>query len=92
MLIRGGENIYCSEVENVLIQHPAVADAALVGLAASAAGRSAGRRWCRLEPAPRSAKTSLRDFAGERLAAFKVPVQGAIVARPRCRAMRAASW
>ena len=33
MLIRGGENIYCIEVENVLIQHPAVADAALVGLA-----------------------------------------------------------
>ena len=32
MLIRGGENIYCIEVENVLIQHPAVADAALVGL------------------------------------------------------------
>ena len=33
LLIRGGENIYCIEVENVLIQHPAVADAALIGLA-----------------------------------------------------------
>ena len=32
MLIRGGENIYCIEVENVLVQHPAVADAALIGL------------------------------------------------------------
>ena len=32
MLIRGGENIYCIEVENVLYDHPAVMDAALVGI------------------------------------------------------------
>ncbi|HEV7383303.1 MAG TPA: class I adenylate-forming enzyme family protein, partial [Phenylobacterium sp.] len=32
MLIRGGENIYCVEVENVLYEHPAVMDAALVGI------------------------------------------------------------
>ena len=32
MLIRGGENIYCVEVEDVLYQHPAVMDAAVVGL------------------------------------------------------------
>ena len=51
MLIRGGENIYCIEVENVLVQHPAVADAALVGLphpllgeVPAAAGADAARR------------------------------------------------
>ena len=32
MIIRGGENIYSSEVENVLYDHPAVTDAALIGL------------------------------------------------------------
>lgn len=32
MLIRGGENIYCVEVENVLYDHPDVMDAALVGV------------------------------------------------------------
>ena len=32
MLIRGGENIYCVEVENVLYDHPAVMDAAVVGI------------------------------------------------------------
>ena len=32
MLIRGGENIYCVEVENVLYEHPAVMDAAVVGI------------------------------------------------------------
>ena len=31
MLIRGGENIYCVEVENALYEHPAVMDAAVVG-------------------------------------------------------------
>ena len=32
MIIRGGENIYSSEVENVLYDHPAVMDAALIGI------------------------------------------------------------
>ena len=32
MIIRGGENIYSIEVENVLYDHPAVIDAALVGI------------------------------------------------------------
>ena len=32
MLIRGGENIYCVEVENALHEHPSVLDAAVVGL------------------------------------------------------------
>ena len=31
MLIRGGENIYCVEVENALAAHPAVIDAAVIG-------------------------------------------------------------
>src|SRR5262245_11318590 len=32
MLIRGGENIYCVEVENALYEHPAVMDAAVIGI------------------------------------------------------------
>ena len=43
MLIRGGENIYCIEVENALYDHPAVMDAAVVGIPASHARRGAGR-------------------------------------------------
>ena len=43
MLIRGGENIYCVEVENALYDHPAVMDAAVIGIAASYAGRGTGR-------------------------------------------------
>ncbi len=32
MLIRGGENIYCVEVENILYSHPDIMDAAVIGL------------------------------------------------------------
>jgi long-chain acyl-CoA synthetase len=42
MLIRGGENIYCIEVENVLYDHPAVMDAALVGIPHKVLGEEPG--------------------------------------------------
>ncbi|MEX0768471.1 MAG: hypothetical protein WD029_08370, partial [Microthrixaceae bacterium] len=32
MIIRGGENIYCVEIENRLVEHPAIADAAIIGV------------------------------------------------------------
>lgn len=33
MIISGGENIYCAEVENVLFAHPRIAEAAIIGRA-----------------------------------------------------------
>ena len=42
MLIRGGENIYCIEVENVLYEHPAVMDAALVAIPHQTLGEEPG--------------------------------------------------
>ena len=32
MIIRGGENIYCVEIENRLVEHPDIADAAIIGV------------------------------------------------------------
>ena len=32
MLIRGGENVYCVEIENRLVEHPLIADAAVIGV------------------------------------------------------------
>jgi long-chain acyl-CoA synthetase len=73
MLIRGGENIYCIEVEAVLAQHPAVVDAALVGLAHPLLGEVPAA-LVQTRPGVEVSEAALRDFAAQRLAAFKVPV------------------
>ena len=42
MLIRGGENIYCIEVESALYDHPAIMDAAIVGIPHKVLGEEVG--------------------------------------------------
>jgi long-chain acyl-CoA synthetase len=74
MLIRGGENIYCIEVENVLYDHPAVMDAALVGIPHRTLGEEPGA-VVRLKEGATATEQELRSFVAERLAAFKVPVK-----------------
>jgi len=74
MLIRGGENIYCIEVENVLYDHPAVMDAALVGIPHKTLGEEPGA-VVTLKPGAAATEQELRAFVAERLAAFKVPVK-----------------
>ena len=72
MVIRGGENIYCIEVENILTQHPAVLDAAIVGLPHPVLGEVPGAV---VQVRGAVNEDDLRAFAAERLAAFKVPVR-----------------
>jgi long-chain acyl-CoA synthetase len=74
MLIRGGENIYCVEVENVLYEHPAVMDAALVGRPHRTLGEEPAA-VVHLKPGGHATEEELRRFVAERLAAFKTPVQ-----------------
>ena len=74
MVIRGGENIYCIEVENILNSHPAVADAALLGVAHPLLGEVPAAA-VQLRPGAELSAAALQAFAAERLAAFKVPVQ-----------------
>ena len=74
MLLRGGENIYCIEVEDVLYQHPAVMDAAVVGIAHRILGEEPGA-VVTLKPDTEASEEELRAFVAERLAAFKVPVR-----------------
>jgi long-chain acyl-CoA synthetase len=73
MLIRGGENIYCIEVENVLYDHPAVMDAAVVGIPHRTLGEEPGA-VVTLKPGAHATEDELRAHVAERLAAFKVPV------------------
>ena len=74
MLIRGGENIYCVEVENALYEHPAVMDAALVGIPHKTLGEEPGA-VVTLKPGANADEAELRAFVAARLAAFKVPVK-----------------
>jgi long-chain acyl-CoA synthetase len=74
MLIRGGENIYCIEVENVLYDHPAVMDAALVGIPHKTLGEEPAA-VVTLKPGAEASERELRAFVAERIAAFKVPVK-----------------
>ena len=74
MLIRGGENIYCVEVENVLYEHPAVMDAAIVGIPHKTLGEEPGA-VVHLKPGETATEGELRNFVRERLAGFKVPVK-----------------
>ena len=74
MLIRGGENIYCVEVENVLYDHPAVMDAALVAIPHQTLGEEPGA-VVHLKPGAHATEDELRAFVARRLAAFKVPVK-----------------
>lgn len=74
MVIRGGENIYSSEVENVLYDHPAVTDAALIGLPHRELGEEPAA-VVHLAPGTAASEAELREWVAARLARFKVPVR-----------------
>jgi long-chain acyl-CoA synthetase len=81
MVIRGGENIYCVEVENALHEHPAVMDAAVVGVAHRTLGEEPAA-VVTLRPGATATEADLRAHLGARLAAYKVPVQVRLSAEP----------
>lgn len=74
MVLRGGENIYSSEVENALYEHPAVMDAAIVGIPHRTLGEEPAA-VVHLAPGTSATEKELQDWVGQRLAAFKVPVR-----------------
>jgi fatty-acyl-CoA synthase len=72
VIISGGENISSVEVEGVLVRHPAVQEAAVVGLADSKWGE-APHAFVVLKPGAAATSDELRTFTRERLAHFKCP-------------------
>lgn len=74
MIIRGGENIYSSEVENVLYDHPAVMDAALIGLEHKMLGEEPAA-IVHLAPGKTATEAEIQQWVRERQASFKVPVK-----------------
>ena len=74
VIIRGGENIYSIEVENALYEHPAVTDAALVGVPHRTLGEEPAA-VVYLAPGAEASEAELKAFVAARLAGFKVPVR-----------------
>ncbi|MBN8841992.1 MAG: acyl--CoA ligase [Sphingomonadales bacterium] len=73
MVLRGGENIYSSEVENALYEHPAVTDCAIIGIPHRTLGEEPAA-VVHLAPGMSATEAELQDWVRARLAAFKVPV------------------
>lgn len=69
---RGGESIYCIEVENVLHQHPAVLEAAVVGIPDDIYGERV-KAVVACKPGRETSEDELREFCRSHLARFKVP-------------------
>jgi fatty-acyl-CoA synthase len=72
MIISGGENIYAAEVEAVFREHPAVVDAALIGMPDEKWGE-VGLMIVLLAQGKIATEDELKVFCGERLARYKVP-------------------
>jgi len=72
VIISGGENISSVEVEAALLHHPAVLEAAVVGLPDERWGE-APHAFIVKRPGVTATEDELREFARSRLAHFKVP-------------------
>jgi acyl-CoA synthetase (AMP-forming)/AMP-acid ligase II len=81
VIIRGGENIYSIEVENVLYEHPAVIDAALIALPHKTLGEEPAA-VVQLAPGSEASEEELKAWVRERLAVFKTPVRIAFLDAP----------
>lgn len=74
IIIRGGENISCQEVEAAIYEHPAVAECAVFGLADERLGEVVGA-VIHCHPGQSVEVGALNEFLGTRLAAFKIPLR-----------------
>lgn len=72
LIIRGGENVYPAEIEGVLIEHPDVADAMVLGIPHDDLGQEVAAVIV-LQSGAEPTEEELRAYVAERLAYFKVP-------------------
>jgi long-chain acyl-CoA synthetase len=74
LIIRGGFNIYPREIEEVLYEHPAIREAAVVGIPHESLGEEVGAAVA-LKPGVSATAEDVQRFVKERVAAYKYPRQ-----------------
>lgn len=72
MIVSGGENVYPGEVEEALVQHPGILDAAVVGVDDEEFGQRL-RAYLVLRPGTTLTEHEVREYVRNRLARFKIP-------------------
>jgi acyl-CoA synthetase (AMP-forming)/AMP-acid ligase II len=72
MVNRGGENVYCVEVENALCAHPAVYECAVMGVPDTMMGEKVGAVVV-LKPGAKAEPVAICEFLKGRVADFKIP-------------------
>ena len=72
MIIRGGYNVYPREIEEVLHEHPAIAEAAVLGVKHDELGEEIGAAVV-LKPGKEADPDEIKAFVKERVAAYKYP-------------------
>ncbi|MFP5068217.1 long-chain-fatty-acid--CoA ligase [Pseudonocardia nantongensis] len=79
MIISGGENVYCAEVEDVLAGHPKVADVALIGVPDERWGETPLAVVVPADPADPPTLDEIGEFCDDRLARYKRPRRLAVL-------------
>jgi long-chain acyl-CoA synthetase len=72
LIIRGGYNVYPREIEEVLYEHPAVREAAIIGIPHPALGEEVGAAVA-LKPGAEASEAEVREFVSRQVAAYKYP-------------------
>ncbi|MGD9720989.1 MAG: long-chain fatty acid--CoA ligase [Pirellulales bacterium] len=72
MILRGGLNIYPREIEELLYEHPAIAEAAVIGVKHDELGEEV-KAVVYLKPGVTATETEIQAYCKDRLAAFKYP-------------------
>ena len=85
MVISAGENIYCAEVERVLLAHPYLAEAATFGVPDSRLGERLVAVVVPHASAGDVKAEQVQQFVGEHLAAYKIPTEVRVQREPLLR-------
>jgi acyl-CoA synthetase (AMP-forming)/AMP-acid ligase II len=72
MIISGGSNVYPREVEELIMQHPAISEACVIGVPDRLWGEAV-KAVVVLKPGAQATPKEIIDFAGERMASYKKP-------------------